>query len=113
MNDEEMNEMIDNLVIHGYLELSGIDSASGEFLYRVTPELKELIPEMAKNLQNIFLEELNNLWVKGFVSMDFAEKDPSVKLTDMAFDEERVESLTFEERNTLNLVKEAMQKDEE
>jgi hypothetical protein len=112
MGEKEVNEMIDNLVLMGYLDVVGIDSDSGEFLYGVSPEIKKLIPQIAEELNEMFLKQVENLWTKGFVSMDVTEQNPMVSLTELAFDQNKVDALSFEERNTLALIKEALKNKE-
>lgn len=112
INDEEVNKMIERMVLSGYLEIDGIDSESGEFLYRVSPELYEEIPDLEERLQSAFLDEVYNLWVKGMVNMDTTEINPVVSLTENAFDEKKVAELTMEERHTLFVVMQAMRQED-
>lgn len=111
ISDEELNRVIDNLAINGYIEVEGIDSDTGEFLYRVSDKLKETIPDLEQRLREAFLEEVYNLWVKGFVTMDFSTDNPLVKLTEQAFNEEKLKELSLEEKTTLSTIMEAMRKE--
>lgn len=111
INDEEISKMIDNMVLSGYIEIDGIDSESGEFLYRVNPKLYEEIPDLEQRLQNAFLDEIYNLWTKGILSMDATKANPIISLTESAFDEKRVAELTVEERHTLFVVMQAMRQE--
>jgi hypothetical protein len=110
ISDEELNRIIDNLAINGYIEVEGIDAETGEFLYRVSDKLKETIPDLEKQLYDAFLAELYNLWVKGFVAMDFSTDNPLVKLTEQAFDEEKLKELSLEEKTALSTIMAAMRK---
>lgn len=112
INDKEISQMIDNMVMSGYLEVDGIDAESGEFLYRVSSKLYEQIPDLAERLQDAFLDEVYNLWVKGMVNMDTTKENPLVSLTENAFDEKKVAELTVEERHTLFVVMQAMQQED-
>jgi len=112
INDEEINRMIEGMVLSGYLEVDGIDSESGEFLYRVSPKLYEEIPDLEERLQSAFLDEVYNLWTKGMVSMDATKANPIVSLTENAFDEKKVAELTVEERHTLFVVMQAMRQED-
>jgi hypothetical protein len=111
INEEELNQIIDNLAINGYIEIDGIDSESGEFLYKVSDKLNELIPNWREKLTEAFLDEVYNLWVKGFVTMDITSIHPIVKLTEDAFDLEKVNSLSLEEKTTLSTIMAAMKQD--
>lgn len=112
INDDEINQMIDSMVVNGYLEIDGIDSTTGEFLYKLSPELYKLIPDLSERLQDAFLDEIYNLWVKGMVDMDTTKVNPMVSLNENAFDEEKVAQLTIEERHTLFVIMQAMKKEE-
>lgn len=111
-NDEEINQMINNMVLSGYLEIDGVDGDTGEFLYRVSPELYEKIPDLEEKLQDAFLDEVYNLWTKGMVNMDATKANPLVSLTENAFDSEKVAELTVEERHTLFVVMQAMRQED-
>jgi hypothetical protein len=110
-DEDEISNMINNLVMSGYLDMVGIDENSGEFLYSVSPELKEMIPHFAEMMEQAFLADLQSLWVSGFLKMDITELNPTVSLTALAFDEEAVKGLPAEEQLTLNLIKQAMRKE--
>jgi hypothetical protein len=45
-----------------------------------------------------------NLWEKGFLDIDLESKDPVVSITDKALDNEGLNSLNKEERQSLNEV---------
>ena len=108
LDDEELGKMIDNLVIAGYLDVVGIDGDSGEFLYSISPELKEMIPALAKMIEGAFLEDIHNLWVGGFLSMDMTALNPMVSLTELAFNDAELKKLSDQEKATLDLIKQAM-----
>lgn len=112
LNDDAVNEMIDRMLLSGYLEIDGVDSETGEFLYSVNKKLYEEIPDLQERLQSAFLEEVYNLWTKGMVSMDATLSNPIVSLTEDAFDADKVAELTVEERHTLFVVMQAMKQEE-
>jgi hypothetical protein len=111
INEEELNQIIDNLAINGYIEVDGIDAESGEFLYKVSDKLNELIPNWREKVQEAFLDEVYNLWVKGFVTMDMTQLSPTVRLTEDALDPEKVSKLSLDEKTTLSTIMAAMKKD--
>lgn len=110
-DEEEIKEVIDRLIIAGYIEVTGIDSETGEFLYQVSPSLYQQIPDLGERLQAAFLDEVYNLWVKGMVNMDTTLENPIVSLTENAFNQEKVAELTVEERHTLFTVMQAMREE--
>lgn len=111
-SDEEMSEMVNSLVMKGYLEIDGVDSSTGEFLYKVNPELYEVIPDLHDKLQKAFLDEVYNLWIKGMLSMDATLENPLISLTENAFNEDLVAELEPEERHTLFIIMQAMRKED-
>ena len=111
INEEELNRIIDSLTINGYIEVEGIDPESGEFLYKVSDKLNEVIPNWREKMTEAFLDEVYNLWVKGFVTMDMTSLHPIVRLTEDAFDLEKVNNLSLEERTTLSTIMAAMKQD--
>lgn len=107
-SDEEISRVLDSLILKGLVQVSSIDPETGEFLYEVTPELVEAMPWVAEETEKMFLELLDVLWIKGFVSMNKMEENPVVRITEKALDPDEVSNLTHEERMTLYSVMEAM-----
>ena len=106
--EEEVNRMLDMLVMKGLVEVTSIDPETGEFLYKVSQELIEAFPNIREETQDMFLEQLDSLWIKGFVSMDKTLDNPIVSLNPIAFDEESVKQLSFEERVSLYTIMDAL-----
>ena len=105
---EEVEKAIDNLILNGLVEVESIDSDTGEFLYTVSSKLTEAVPDIQEEIEKMFLETLDDLWVKGFVSMDRTHPNPKVNLTDLAFDKESVSQLSYKENVTLTIIMDAM-----
>jgi hypothetical protein len=106
--EERVNKMIDLLFMKGLIEISSVDSNTGEFLYQFSPDIKEIVPNFEEDSQKMFLENLDVLWIKGFIAMDKTEENPIVSLTDIAFDPESVAKLAVHERTVLYTIMEAM-----
>ena len=85
MSSDE-NEMIERLILEGGLEVAGIDSENGSFLYSFTPKIKELMPELYNDHLNRVNAEILSLWERAYVDIDFLAKEPVVTLTDKSFD---------------------------
>ena len=101
-------EKLDQLILAGAVEIAGIDSATGEFLYSFTDKINEIDPEMARETERIFHESIYILWEKGFLNLDIDNPNPTVSLTQKALDEESVLSLSNELRITLQNIIEAL-----
>ena len=93
MNEDDQ---IENMILDGSLEVSGIDEATGEFLYTFTEKLAENYPELYKETQTYFSKEMMFLWENNFVVMDVTDSNPLVSLTEKALNEEEVSKLSPE-----------------
>jgi hypothetical protein len=90
------DDQIEKMILDGSLEVSGIDEATGEFLYTFTEKLAEQYPELYKETQTYFSKEMMFLWENNFVAMDITESNPLVSLTEKALDKEQVSKLSPE-----------------
>lgn len=97
MEDREQ-AMIDKLILSGAVEVAGVDSETGDFLYQFTNKLKDVSPELYHEHVNHVNGELMRLWEKGLIAMDVASDNPIVTLTPLAFDEEILSTLSKEDR---------------
>jgi len=91
MNNEDA--IIDDLILQGALEISGIDGKTGEFLFSVTPKLQEIMPDLYEEHLNSVNQGIMALWENGFVDIDFNEDNPIVRLSFKAHDGDEVKSL--------------------
>jgi len=104
MSDEEDN-LIDDLILAGGLEISGIDERNGEFLYTITNKMKDLMPELYEEHMAHVNEEIMKLWEKGFVNVDMMSDDPIVTITPKAYNIIEVSKLSKEEVWSLEEIK--------
>lgn len=102
------NKIIDELILSGAMEIAGIDSNTGEFLYQFTPKLKEVNPELYREHINTVNAELMTLWEKGFINIDFIEDSPLVTLTEKSFDKNALSTLTKDQMWGLEEIKRLM-----
>lgn len=101
-------EFIERLILEGAVEVSGIDSKTGEFLYNFTPKLEELYPELHRINLKYFEEMTLSLWEKGFLNIDMLSSSPLVSLNEKALDEEARKELSQEELASLDMIIAAM-----
>ena len=92
--DEEIQRLLDV----GGLEFAGVDTETGEPLYKPTSILKNIDPALSKEMSSYFSETTMKLWEKGFIDMDVTIEDPLVKLAEKAFDIDAINSLEKDER---------------
>ena len=52
------DDQIENMILDGSLEVSGIDEETGEFLYTFTEKLAKNYPELYKDTQTYFSKEI-------------------------------------------------------
>lgn len=102
MEDMSVEEMI----LAGIIEVSAIDSETGDFLYTFTNKVKEALPELYEMHINAVHNEIMYFWEKGLVHIDnFESKNPIVSLTDRAFDEEYIQTLSDAKQRSLKELK--------
>ena len=97
----DSGDKIEELILSGALEVSGIDIDSGEMLYNFTDKLKDINPELFKDMSDYISTETMALWAEGFLDIDVTETNPMVKLTPKAFDDAEVDKLPKEKQYTL------------
>jgi hypothetical protein len=95
---DKEREMVDKLILENALEVSGVDSETGELLYTFTPKIKDIYPELYAEHMNHVNSEIMKLWERGYVDIDFFIKDPSVSLTEKALDEAEYGKLSKDEQ---------------
>jgi len=57
--------LIEHLVLQGALEISGIDENTGDMLYSITDKLKEVHPELYKEMKGDFEKHMFELIDQG------------------------------------------------
>ncbi len=105
----DMDEYIERLILAGAIEVAGIDSETGEFLYNFTPKLAEVDPRMYEQSLELFYEAILSLWEKGFLEMNIEEANPRVRLSDKAFNEEARKTLSVDDNSALETIIRAFQ----
>ena len=110
--DSQDKEIIDKLILEGAMEIAGIDSTSGEFLYVFTPKLKEVMPELYNEHINHVNGELMRLWEMGFLNIDFMAENPIVTLSAKALDDAELAKLSKEDRWGIEEIKRLLKSQE-
>jgi len=103
VNNEDA--IIDDLILQGALEVAGIDSKTGEFLYSVTPKMKDIMPDLYEEHLNTVNKEIMALWEMGFVDIDFSEDNPLVRLNFKAHDDKEIAELSKDLKWALDEIK--------
>lgn len=100
--------MIEHLILNGYVEPSGIDSHTGEMLYRFTQAAKDIFPELQRQIEEDFYKDIMFFWESGFVEMNILDPNPVVRLTKKAFDRNVLMSLSPAQLQSLHIIIDAL-----
>ena len=101
-----MDYSIEDLILKGAIEVSGVDEFSGELLYNFTPQAKEIMPELFKDHMEKVYRAIMFFWEKGYMEIkNITEPKPIVLLTEKAFDEDALDELPRDARRTLEEIK--------
>lgn len=104
-NDEIMQELLEA----GALELEGIDPETGEFLYRITEKMKDVNKALYDEHMNIIYADTMYFWERGFLNIDdFTSINPIISLTSKAFDANSISELPLEKAELFLRIKEAL-----
>jgi hypothetical protein len=103
--DDQERAIVDKLILDGAMEIAGIDSNNGEFLYVFTPKLKEVMPELYHEHVNHVNGELMRLWEMGFINIDFMSDSPIVTLAEKALDKAELDKLSKQDLWSIQEIK--------
>ena len=105
-------EIMDYLILNGGLEIVGVDSSNGSFLYSFTPKIKELMPDLYTEHINTINQEMLSLWEKGYINIDFLADDPVITLSKKSLIDSEVAKLSKDEQWSVMELKRLMFKKE-
>lgn len=97
----DAGDKIEYLILNGALEVSGVDIDTGEMLYNFTDKLKDVSPDLFKDMSDYISTETMALWAEGFLDINIMEPNPVVRITEKALDESEVSKLSKEKQYTL------------
>lgn len=100
-NFDGMAEMFDDLVLKGALQIVGVDSETGDFLYNFTEKLAEVNPVIYELMIEDFHSSIMRLWEAGFLAMDVTSENPVVNATEKVFDSDAISNLSDQDQTTL------------
>jgi hypothetical protein len=97
---------IEELILNGVIEVSGIDSDTGEFLYNFTSKLHEIMPGFFNERLDFVKSEMAFFLELGFLEVNDPEADnPIIFLADKAFNEQEIATLSESKQKSLNDIK--------
>ena len=97
---------IEELILSGVVEVSSVDPDSGEFLYSFTDKLHEVMPELLNRKLDFVKQEVDFFLETGFLEVDNPKsRNPIIFLTDKAFDEDEVYTLSKNKQKSLKEIK--------
>jgi hypothetical protein len=98
------DESLEDLILRGYVEVSGIDSQTGNILYSFTDLAREEMPNLQKEFEEEFHRNIMYFWEQGFLDMNVFEENPMIRLNPKALDKSAVESLSIEQLQALKII---------
>jgi hypothetical protein len=98
------DEIFDRLVLTGGIKFTGKDPETGENMYVRTELLKDIDPNLDREMSVYFSEVAMKLWEKGFVDMDITLPNPIVTISERAFDINKIKALPVDERTALQQI---------
>jgi hypothetical protein len=102
---------MEELILNGVVEVAGVDSETGEFLYNFTPKLKEVMPELWNERLDFIHGEIMFFWENGFMEAeDMDSINPKILLTDLANDPEAIAELPKDKQESLKEIKRLFEK---
>lgn len=102
-------EVIDALILNGALEISAMDSETGQMVYAITEKMQELAPEIYRDIRNQIHKDVMSLWQKGLLIVDLMSDSPDVSPTEAALDRASWTDLSDSEYSTMNTVMRAFE----
>jgi len=102
------DETLEELILMGYVEVSGIDSKTGNILYSFTDLAKKEMPGLEKQFEEEFHKNIMYFWEQGFLDMNVFEANPIIRIKPKAFEEESVSKLSFEQLQALKIIIDAL-----
>jgi DNA-binding PadR family transcriptional regulator len=106
--ENNSEESLEYLILNGYVEVSGIDSETKNFLYSFTEKAKRVIPDLRRQLDEEFYQSITYLWEHGFLEMDIESDNPTVTLKEKALDPNEVALLSEIHRTSLISITEVL-----
>ncbi len=102
MSDED--KIFNKLILTGGLKFAGKDPETGENMYVRTEMLKDIDPNLDREMTYYFSEMAMKLWEKGFIDMDITSPNPIVNISERAFDINKINALDPNERTALKQI---------
>jgi tRNA A-37 threonylcarbamoyl transferase component Bud32 len=107
---DSFEETIDSLILNGAIEITAIDSKTGEPLYAFTPKMKTIMPKLYEQHITEVNKDIMTLWEKGFLNIDMLTDNPIVTLSDKSFIDFEVKNLSKDLQMSLLEIKRLLTK---
>jgi hypothetical protein len=106
---KDNDEIVEEMIRSGALELEGIDSESGEFLYKITEKMKDINRTLYNEHLNMIYADTMYFWERGFLDIsDFSSLNPMISLTSKAFDPKAISELLPEKAELFARIRDAL-----
>jgi hypothetical protein len=101
-------EMLEGLILRGYVEPAGMDTKTGEMLYSFTDLAKYEMPDLEKQFEEAFHKNIMFFWQAGALDMNVYEENPIIRINPLAFEQSFIDSLTTEQSMALKIIIDAL-----
>lgn len=101
MDGKVEEELVEYLLSIGALEYV-FDDEDGEAVYRLTPDAKDLVPDLYEEHMKDFNSVVFSLWRKNLIDVVFDEDgEPLIGINDNTINEEMIKELDKQEREAI------------
>ena len=98
------DDTLEQFILKGYVEVSGIDSKTGNILYSFTDLARKEMPHLERQFEEEFHRNIMYFWEQGFLDMNVFEENPIIRLNPKALDRDVVETLSVEQLQALKII---------
>jgi hypothetical protein len=102
------DEMLEHLILQGYVEVAGIDPDTGDMLYSFTDLAKTQMPHLERQFEEEFHKNIMFFWEAGALDMNVYEENPKIRLNPLALSDEFMSSLSTERKQALKIILDAL-----
>jgi hypothetical protein len=101
-------EMLESLILQGYVEPAGIDTTTGEMLYAFTELARSDMPDLEKRFEEEFHKNIMFFWQSGVLDMNIYEENPVIRVNSSALTQDFIDSLPAERKQALKVIIDAL-----
>jgi hypothetical protein len=109
-DSDNSNYSLEELILMGVVEASGIDAETGDMLYAFSESMLNEYPEINKRWQEAFHKELMFYWENGLIDMNVTSANPTIRITPKGVSEEGLSCLSINQKKMFIAFRELFKK---